>query len=375
MSKEKMCYFNHIWLSEKLEELDIKPAVFARHCKISTSSMSVIMRGEKKPTKRTERVVKGLISGLKKFGVDINPLYDRPGKSKQKTKSIEEENPIMTKEILDHFGLKKEPFKPGIAPPEHFFANNENQTLTKLIINGAVNSEFMLIIGEVGSGKSTLLHKVKTMLQNDKTVKIGSIPSILMKRADDRNILNAVLKQIGNFESIPQAYENREEEMINVLDQARENKIRPVFLMDEAHQLSETILKDLRLLHEEYGSISPLAIILFAQPVIKSTIYKTSMKEVRDRIQIKEINAFKGTDSITKDNIERYINKKLQIAGNGKAKIFTPDAITEIFQFARTPLDVNSICRKALYKAYNIGEKEITRDLIAEVVNRREIKR
>lgn len=378
MSKDKMCYFNYIWLQEKFEELNIKPCVFARQAKISTSTISVIMKGEKNPTKRTEKVARGIYKRLEKLGVkDAHRLYDRPGKQpKQQIKSIEEENPIMSHDILKHFGFENEPFKSGIAPPEDFFNNMENEFLVKEIVEGAKQSKFMLIVGDVGSGKSTLCTKVRTILEKEKNIKIGRIPAILMKHADDRHITSTVLRQIGNFKKkqVPQSYEEREITMMNILDSMEESGIHPVFLLDEAHQLNCTVLKDFRLLHEEYSSSSPLGIILFAQPIITSSLFMDSMKEVRDRIEIKEIKSFKNNDKITHDNIKDYINYKLKIAGC-EGEIFTPGAISEIARFARTPLGVNIICRKTLKKAFDVGEQVITEEIIKVVVLRRDIKR
>jgi DNA transposition AAA+ family ATPase len=143
-------------------------------------------------------------------------------------------------------------------------------------------------------------------------------------------------------------------------------KYRPILLIDEAQNLSPELLEEIRLLSNlETDRAKLLQIILVGQPEMNKTLMLPEMMQLRQRININY-----HISPLTIDETVKYIKHRLAIAGNPSIINFQ-GAVTEfIYKFSRgIPRLINILCDLALLTSYVEGKKEVSDDIIREVVH------
>ncbi len=355
--------YNHQFLQEIIEQHNFDYRSFAKFVGISRSMLSVIARGAYEP-KKMSPVFEKIVEALKRLGVSNPGGFLTPGK--EIINEIEEEITIMSTDVMKHFSFKFDPFETGI--PDAVWYNQENQNCFELVIDAAKRGKFLLVIGAVGTGKSTLFSQSWKALRKETQLKLSNIPSLNVKRADDRWVTNYIIGKIGGITEIPSGFEARWDLLNDVLENLSKDEITPVMFFDEGHQLPEQTLRDLRIFWEERKKVGvSISFIIFAQPLIRGLLSKPSLQEVTKRLDILDLKSFDKTNNLAE--ITSYIEFKLKQAGVGN-NLFSEEAIQKISQYCRNPLEVNMIARKALINAYQIGKPEVSVGCVEQALKR-----
>jgi hypothetical protein len=138
-------------------------------------------------------------------------------------------------------------------------------------------------------------------------------------------------------------------------------------IIDEAHELSDYVLEEIRLLMNfESDNAKHLQIVLTGQPELREKLNQPNMRQLKQRVALR----CKMHSLPTSDEVERYITERLLIAGSDQPNIFTPGAIDFIFQCSEgIPRQINNLCDNAMIAAYAAGEEVIGRAVIEEVAD------
>ena len=114
------------------------------------------------------------------------------------------------------------------------------------------------------------------------------------------------------------------QERIMVL--AKEKKVTPVFILDEAQYLNTTILNDLKIIFNfDMDSFRPAVVIITGLPVLSNIL----IKQVHEAIAQRIIVSYRFT-GLTRPETEEYILSALN-AACASATVFQPAAIEAIF--------------------------------------------
>jgi general secretion pathway protein A len=143
--------------------------------------------------------------------------------------------------------------------------------------------------------------------------------------------------------------------------------LRTVLIIDEAHELSDYVLEEIRLLMNfESDNAKHLQIVLTGQPELRDKLNQPNLRQLKQRVALRcKMHALPDTDEV-----ERYITERLLIAGSDQPNIFTPGAIDFIFQCSEgIPRQINNLCDNAMLAAYAAGEQIIGRQIIEEVAD------
>ena len=157
------------------------------------------------------------------------------------------------------------------------------------------------------------------------------------------------------------------QEMGKVLEDASRRGLRTVLIIDEAHELSDYVLEEIRLLMNfESDNAKHLQIVLTGQPELREKLNQPNLRQLKQRVALRcKMHALPNVDEI-----ERYITERLLIAGCDQPNIFTPGAIDFIFQCSEgIPRQINNLCDNAMLAAYAAGEQIIGRQIIEEVAD------
>ncbi|MDQ2745721.1 MAG: AAA family ATPase [Acidobacteriota bacterium] len=260
----------------------------------------------------------------------------------------------------EFFGLKDFPF--SLTPDPRFlvFTPSYNEVLASLYY-GLDNAKGLIVLtGEVGTGKTTALRWILRRL--DSSVLAAYI---FNPRLSVEEFYHHVSQMLGikNWSNKAELLE----EMGKILEDRSGRGLRTVLIIDEAHELSDYVLEEIRLLMNfESDTAKHLQIVLTGQPELREKLNQPNLRQLKQRVGLRcKMHSLPNVEEM-----ERYIAERLLIAGSDQPNLFTPGAIDFIFQCSEgIPRQVNNICDNALLAAYAAGDQIIGRAVIEEVAD------
>ena len=258
----------------------------------------------------------------------------------------------------EFFELDDTPFTLTPDPRFIVFTPSYNEVLASLYY-GLENAKGLIVLtGEVGTGKTTALRWILRRL--DSSVLAAYI-------FNPRLSIDEFYHQVSQMLGIKN-WSNKAEllnTMGKVLEERHRRGLRTVIIIDEAHELSDYVLEEIRLLlNFESDNAKHLQIVLTGQPELRAKLNQPNLRQLKQRVALR-CNMHSLPDV---DEVERYITERLLIAGSEQPNIFTPGAIDFIFQCSDgIPRLINNLCDNAMLAAYAAGEEIIGRQVVEEV--------
>ena len=143
-------------------------------------------------------------------------------------------------------------------------------------------------------------------------------------------------------------------------------KKRPFLLMlDEAHELSSDILKDLKIImNHDFDSLNCFTLVLAGEPHLNRTLEKPVHEALRQRISVHY--SFAGlSDSET----EQYVLHKLRVAGASDS-ILGPGTVPAIIGYARgCPRMLDSLMNEALMLGAQLEKPSLDAEVMMAAAN------
>lgn len=258
----------------------------------------------------------------------------------------------------EFFGLDDSPFTLTPDPRFIVFTPSYNEVLASLYY-GLENAKGLIVLtGEVGTGKTTALRWILRRL--DSSVLAAYI---FNPRLSIDEFYHQVTQMLGIRD-----WSNKSEllsTMGKVLEERHRRGLRTVLIIDEAHELSDYVLEEIRLLlNFESDNAKYLQIVLTGQPELRDKLNQQNLRQLKQRVALRcAMHAFPNVEEV-----DRYITERLIIAGAEQPNIFTPGAVDFIFQCSDgIPRQINNICDNAMLAAYSAGEQVVGRQMIETV--------
>jgi type II secretory pathway predicted ATPase ExeA len=251
---------------------------------------------------------------------------------------------------LDHFGLKKPPFK--ITPDLDFFfsGGRRGDTLSALLHVAMHEEGIITVVAEVGSGK-TLLSRLM-ISQLGAQVSTVYLPNPCFSRDE---ILSAIARDLG-VTDLPVSTEAKLSTLQQELLRRHALGQRVLLVVDEAHAMPPESLEEIRLLSNlETQSHKLVNIMLFGQPELDTVLTDPRLRQVRDRVIHRfELQALPHAEACA------YIDHRLRAAGWKGGALFTPAALALLAKAAGgRARRINLLADKALLGAYAEGALEV----------------
>ncbi|MDT8451127.1 MAG: AAA family ATPase [Gammaproteobacteria bacterium] len=243
-----------------------------------------------------------------------------------------------------YFNFKAAPF--SIAPdPRYLYMTGQHREALAHLVYG-LNSEggCILLTGEVGTGKTTVCrclleqipeHTNIALVVNPKVTAIELLETLCdeLKIAypDENNTIKTYLDRINAF-----------------LIEANARNEKTVLIIDEAQNLDDTVLEQLRLLTNlETNQRKLLQIIILGQPELLEILSRQEMRQLAQRITARfHLNA------LSRHEVKAYINHRLAVAGQN-AQLFPDHTIAQLYRLSQgVPRLLNVICDRALLGTY-----------------------
>jgi general secretion pathway protein A len=260
----------------------------------------------------------------------------------------------------EFFGLEDIPFTLTPDPRFIVFTPSYNEVLASLYY-GLENAKGLIVLtGEVGTGKTTALRWILRRLDSSVLAAYVFNPRLSIDEFYHHVTQMLGIKDWSNKAELLSV-------MGKVLEERHRRGLRTVLIIDEAHELSDYVLEEIRLLlNFESDNAKHLQIVLTGQPELRDKLNQPNLRQLKQRVALR----CKMHPLPDVDEVERYITERLLIAGSDQPNIFTPGAIDFIFQCSEgIPRQINNICDNAMLAAYAAGEQIISRQIIEEVAD------
>jgi general secretion pathway protein A len=244
---------------------------------------------------------------------------------------------------LELFKLHELPFR--LTPDPQFLYLSKHHARAKAYMESTIwfTDGFVVITGEIGSGKTTLIETFLKELEKDVVV-----AQINQTQVSAIEFLQTVLVQFGF-----QPFRMKKAELLSTLNEflveQYANGRRVLLIVDEAQNLSNKVLEEIRLLSGvETTKEKVLRIILAGQPELNDKLNSSSLIQLAQRIRLR----FHLT-ALSKSDTSAYIQHRLEVAGSQGRQIFHPDTFAMVFRYTGgIPRLVNTLCDTSMMAAF-----------------------
>lgn len=260
--------------------------------------------------------------------------------------------------FLEHYNLLEQPF--GVTPDTRFLYFNHmyREALASLWYGIEERRGFMALVALPGMGKTTLLFQLLQRLRRTSARTVF----LFQTTCNSRDLIRYFLLDLGILpaQDVPSMHHQLNEALLH---EARAGR-HLVLVIDEAHNLSESVLESVRLLSDfETSQGKLLQIILAGQPQLASTLMKSEMLQLTQRIALTNF-----LDPLDAGEVQQYIRHRLGVAGYQGKLLFTSDALQLVTQESQgIPRNINNICFGALSMAFAMNKKKIDRRIVEDV--------
>jgi len=182
----------------------------------------------------------------------------------------------------EFFNLREEPFQVTPNPRFLFLSNIHKEAIQKLVDGIRRRKGFIELVGMAGTGKTLLCKELVQMLSPEMDIAYLFYPVL-----DEQALYFSILKQWGvpvsEEASVPKLLEQISEFLKGRFEDGR----NALIILDEAQNLSVSLLENLRLLSNlETESEKLLQILLAGQPEFHELLKSGKIPQLDQRIQL-----------------------------------------------------------------------------------------
>jgi general secretion pathway protein A len=260
------------------------------------------------------------------------------------------------------FHLARYPFDLTPDPACFVPTKRHNEALAALHYGIRRHKGFVVLTGEVGTWKTLLLRCLLGLLKESKDV---AYAFVFNGRLSPTEFLQYILSDFG----LPTSGKNKSDLLFDLgqfLVSRGSRKMTTVLIVDEAHHLSTELLEEVRLLSNlETDDDKLMQIVLVGQPELNEKLDSVELRQLKQRIAVRT-----HLGSLDADEVERYVQQRLQIAGGSSCPdpLFSTETIATVYRHSRgLPRLINTICDNALIIAYARRLPSVTPDVIEDV--------
>jgi general secretion pathway protein A len=259
----------------------------------------------------------------------------------------------------EFYGLRANPFNVNPDPRYLFLTRHTEEALACLTYGIQSRKGFVLLTGEVGTGKTTLINKLLEWLRLQQV----ATAFIFNSRLNVPQFLDYMMADFG----IPCDSRAKSQILLRLynwlLDRYRAGETA-VLIVDEAQNLSDEVLEEIRMLTNlETFTEKLLQIVLVGQPELEQKLKQPQLRQLKQRLTLRA-----KTHPLTLEETKAYIQQRLRIAGSNGNQIFEPEAMISIHRYSSgIPRVINLVCEHCLVSAFVDQQKVIGPSVVDNV--------
>lgn len=257
------------------------------------------------------------------------------------------------------FGFSERPFT-LVPDPDFLMWSPQYRRAYSVLEFGVVSrSPITLITGAIGCGKTTLLREL--LRQFDSKATVGLISNAQGGRGElIQWVLNSLDVSIGARNTYVRLFQALQDFLVTEYAAGR----RVILIIDEAQNLSQESLEELRMLTNiNSGKDELIQIVLVGQPELRDIIRRPALTQLAQRIAVSY--HLEPLDEVTTSDM---ITHRLKTAG-GTGEEFNAESRALVFKVTGgVPRLINQICDMALLYAWSMNSKVVNKDVISMVL-------
>ena len=244
----------------------------------------------------------------------------------------------------EFYGLRANPFNVNPDPRYLFLTRHTEEALACLTYGIQSRKGFVLLTGEVGTGKTTLINKLLEWLRLQQV----ATAFIFNSRLNVPQFLDYMMADFG----IPCDSRAKSQILLRLynwlLDRYRAGETA-VLIIDEAQNLSDEVLEEIRMLTNlETFTEKLLQIVLVGQPELENKLKQPQLRQLRQRLTLRA-----KTHPLTLEETRAYVQQRLRIAGSNGQLIFEPETVVSVHRYsAGIPRVINLLCEHCLVSGF-----------------------
>lgn len=260
-----------------------------------------------------------------------------------------------------HFGLQVKPFAVTPDPRFLYSSRSHREALAALVYGVRERRGFIRLSGEVGTGKTTLLRALLEGL--DVAIRTVLITHTTVDREE-------LLRMILNDLEMPCDHLSRVQMIQSLHDLVlltfQSQLPPPLIIVDEAQNLADDVLEEIRLLTNlEMGDTKLVQVVLAGQPELERKLEKPNLRQLGQRVAVRA--RLRPLDA---DETAQYVRHRLKVAGARDVDLFSAAALATVWRrTAGLPRLVNILCEQSLVNAFGANKKRVDEALVDEAVH------
>lgn len=260
-----------------------------------------------------------------------------------------------------YFGFKENPFSLTPDPSYLYLSRPHKEAFDHLLYGINERKGFIVVTGGIGTGKTTLCRALLGSLDSSTKTAL-----ILNAYISDTELLRAINQEFGIDGDMPgQSKKDYVDSLNEFLLETFSRGGNTVLLIDEAQNLSQTVLEQIRMLSNlETEKEKLVQIVLVGQSELRELLASPSLRQLNERIMVRY-----DLKPLDKKDVQGYVEHRLVVAG-GKGNLqFTKGAFEAIYAYSQgNPRRINGVCDRALLIAYSKDEFTISKRTVRKAI-------
>ena len=216
-----------------------------------------------------------------------------------------------------------------------------------------------LLLGEAGTGKTTIIRAaIQKQSQHTHCVHLQN-PGLTRDE-----FVQMVARQFGLSARARMSKTDLLLEFEQLLRERHDLAQHTVLVVDEAQNLPEELLEELRLLTNiETNNEKPLSLVLAGQPELGALMNEPAWRHLKQRVALRcELRPLDVRETAL------YIASRISAFGGVPVQTFTKEAVVLIHQYSRgIPRTINVIADNALLGAFGADQRPVTTRIVHAV--------
>jgi type II secretory pathway predicted ATPase ExeA/cell division septation protein DedD len=264
------------------------------------------------------------------------------------------------------YGLGEKPFSLS-TDPRFLYKSASHTPVFQDVLAGIRRREGLVVLtGEIGMGKTTLCRSVLAAL--DRKTFSAFVPDPFVSREDLLKILLVEFGVVsvddlvrGRLQSASRA--ELSYPLYEFLRSLEPLDAFAVLLVDEAQNLSSSLLEEVRILADLEGTRKLLQVVLIGQPELSSALRQPHMRQVKQRV-----TTHSELHPLDREGVYGYVGHRLTVAGASADRLhFTREALDLVFEATGgVPRMVNRLCDQTLQRGHQTRAGIIGPDLVRQ---------